>query len=80
MAVGAGQFQLYSKIDPTLEAGDYRFVVEQSLFGTDDSMPIDESSCTGLTGARRLRFFHVGCLKSLCTNNSRTAESFRAGC
>jgi hypothetical protein len=31
MAVGAGKFQLYSKIDPVLAAGDYRFVATQSV-------------------------------------------------
>ncbi len=34
MAVGSGQFQLYSRIEPPLKAGDYRFRSEQHLAAT----------------------------------------------
>ncbi|HET8681754.1 MAG TPA: hypothetical protein VFM54_07750 [Micromonosporaceae bacterium] len=34
MAVGEGRFVLYSRIEPPLEAGDYRFTASQSLTAT----------------------------------------------
>jgi hypothetical protein len=42
MAVGAGKFKLYSKIDPVLAAGDYRHVVTQTVEGSGgDAASID---------------------------------------
>jgi len=42
MPVGAGKFQLYSKIDPVLAAGDYRHVVTQTVEGNGgDASSID---------------------------------------
>jgi hypothetical protein len=34
MAVGEGKFVLYSRIEPPLQAGDYRFVANQDLSAT----------------------------------------------
>jgi hypothetical protein len=42
VAVGAGKFKLYSKIDPVLSAGDYRYIATQTLDGDGTtSMPIE---------------------------------------
>jgi hypothetical protein len=42
VAVGAGKFKLFSKIDPVLSAGDYRYIATQTLDGDGTtSMPIE---------------------------------------
>jgi hypothetical protein len=43
MAVGEGKFVLYSRIEPPLEAGDYRFTASQDLSANAaGSLPVDE--------------------------------------
>ncbi|MBV1856284.1 hypothetical protein [Catellatospora tritici] len=45
MTVGEGKFVLYSRIEPPLQAGDYRFTASQTLTATGhdaDDLPVDD--------------------------------------
>ena len=41
MAVGEGKFVLYSRIEPPLEAGDYRLTASQELIASGPDGPLD---------------------------------------
>jgi hypothetical protein len=53
VTVGSGQFQLYSRIEPPLKAGDYRFRSEQHLSATGH--PATELAVDGLDTHVRVR-------------------------
>jgi hypothetical protein len=53
VTVGSGQFQLYSRIEPPLKAGDYRFRSEQHLSATGH--PASELAVDGLDTHVRVR-------------------------